>query len=246
MFGIGEALSIGGSLLGGLGGGKSKTSQVSIFDSMPGPLKDAYLKNYLPKVNDYLNMPYQAIPMARANEPQSIFDSPELYRLQQFSDAQGGYFSPYTDPNAQGGEDPAAAQAAQQQQMEELRNEMIARQGGGRSLMDSRMTTKDQWNNPLSRLNLVASQSMGNMQQRGTQYTPEQLAKIGAFMGGTDQAGANVRLAELQGMIPRTSITEDYLMAIMGGAPQAQSGSFNSYGQRVQDQGLGMRGNYKG
>jgi len=153
---------------------------------------------------------------------------------------------PILPPNAQGGEDPAAAQAAQQQQMEELRNEMIARQGGGRSLMDSRMTTKDQWNNPLSRLNLVASQSMGNMQQRGTQYTPEQLAKIGAFMGGTDQAGANVRLAELQGMIPRTSITEDYLMAIMGGAPQAQSGSFNSYGQRVQDQGLGMRGNYKG
>lgn len=97
VFGWDDALMIGGSLLSGLGG-KSKgeaTSAVSGgFDALPEQVKTAYLNTYLPDVIKQYNTPREPIPLVRANEPQSPFDSVELYNLQQFSDAVGGYFSP--------------------------------------------------------------------------------------------------------------------------------------------------------
>lgn len=96
-FGWDDALMIGGSLISGLGG-KSKgeaTSAVSGgFDALPDAVKTAYLNTYLPDVLKQYNTPREPIPLVRANEPTTPFDSVELYNLQQFSDAVGGYFSP--------------------------------------------------------------------------------------------------------------------------------------------------------
>lgn len=104
VFGIGEALTIGGALISGLGG-KKKADVTSTpsggFETLPEPVKNAYLNTYLPDVLKNYNKPRTPIPMARAQAPATPFDSQELWNLQQFSDAIGGYFSPKDAPLAE-------------------------------------------------------------------------------------------------------------------------------------------------
>lgn len=121
--GFGSILSIGAGLLGGLGGGKdtkSASAPQGGFETLPQPVKDAYLQTYLPDVLKDYAKPREPIPLGRATAPTTPFDSQELYRLQQFSDAVGGYFSPmdktlqevYNPQPTQVPTDPAAASAA--------------------------------------------------------------------------------------------------------------------------------------
>lgn len=97
VFGWDDALMIGGSLISGLGGkskGEASSAVQGGFDALPDAVKTAYLNTYLPDVLKQYNAPREPIPLVRANEPTTPFDSVELYNLQQFSDAVGGYFSP--------------------------------------------------------------------------------------------------------------------------------------------------------
>ena len=97
VFGFDDALSIGATLIGGLGGGKDTdvaSAPQGGFETLPQPVKDAYLNTYLPDVLKQYNKPRTPIPMIRAEQPQSVFDPQELFRLQQFSDMVDGYFSP--------------------------------------------------------------------------------------------------------------------------------------------------------
>jgi hypothetical protein len=98
---LGSLLSIGGALIGGLAG-KGKTEAASApqggFATLPKAVQDAYLNTYLPDVLKAYDAPRTPIPLARATEPGSVFDSKALAELQQFSDAVGGYFSPTGQP----------------------------------------------------------------------------------------------------------------------------------------------------
>jgi len=95
-----------GSILGGVGalasafGGKDKqttSSRVDGFQALPKEVQDMLLESYLPKVQNILNMPYQAIPMQRAMNPAGDpFASKGMWDLQNFSDAAGGYFTPFS------------------------------------------------------------------------------------------------------------------------------------------------------
>lgn len=72
-----------------LGTGKQTTTETkSAFEGLPKEVKDAYIKTYLPSVLQQFSAPRQDIPMVRAQAPQSIFDSQELWRYQQFKDSQ--------------------------------------------------------------------------------------------------------------------------------------------------------------
>lgn len=98
---LGSVLSIGASLLGsGKGGSKTDVASApqSGFATLPKAVQDAYLNTYLPDALKQYNTPRTPIPLVRADAPQSIFDSQELAKLQQFSDAIGGYFSPIDQP----------------------------------------------------------------------------------------------------------------------------------------------------
>lgn len=124
-------------LAGGLGGGKTESAPVSGYATYPQWLKDLYEKTFAPAAMTEFQKEYQAIPMTRYDNVDPFFGSAQLNVLQQMSDAQGGMFGPYVDPNAPsaGGANPADAEA-QAQAMADMESRMIARQylmGGGAS-----------------------------------------------------------------------------------------------------------------
>lgn len=106
--GIGSIISVGASLLGGAKGkdkatasqstesSESSSSSTSGFAALPPAVQDAWLKTYLPTVlqNYTNNQVYKAPPMARVNNPRSVFDSAALNDLQKYSDKVGGIFTP--------------------------------------------------------------------------------------------------------------------------------------------------------
>lgn len=68
------------------------------YQALPKEIQDLLIQQYLPKAQSTLNMPYQNIPMQRyeGNPQTDPFASQGLADLQKFSDAAGGYFSPYS------------------------------------------------------------------------------------------------------------------------------------------------------
>jgi hypothetical protein len=123
--GTASAIAGAGALASAFGGSKKQKvqEQKTGFQAYPKEVQDYLLNTYLPRVQAEATQPYQAIPMRRAANPQNDpFASKGLYELQQFSDAQGGYFTPYT----QGGEINQASYGQPQQQQP-------AAQGGGSS-----------------------------------------------------------------------------------------------------------------
>lgn len=97
--------SLASSALGAMKGNKDATGggSQSGFAALPKEVQDFLLQTYLPKVQNYANMPFQAAPMQRADTSgNDIFASQGLSDLQKFSDAAGGYFTPYSPMGAKG------------------------------------------------------------------------------------------------------------------------------------------------
>lgn len=97
VFGIDDLLVGAGAIASAFGGKKKQVTQEtqSGFQALPKEVQDLLLNSYLPKVQNTLDMPYQAIPMQRAENPAGDpFASKALWDLQNFSDAAGGYFTP--------------------------------------------------------------------------------------------------------------------------------------------------------
>lgn len=133
-FGLGSALSIGASLIGAIGGKDKAQPEVSQsgFAALPQEVKDAYLKTALPAMLELYNTSYRPVPMKRVNAPQSVFDSQGMYELQQYSDRQGGMFTPAVLDNGTpiaGARTPAAPQdnTVSQDAIDNLRLEMLGR-----------------------------------------------------------------------------------------------------------------------
>jgi hypothetical protein len=146
---LGSILSGAGAIAGLLGGSKKQgaSQQLTGFQAMPKEVQDALLKQYLPAVNDQFNAPYQAIPMQRATNPAGDpFASQALYDLQNFSDMQGGYFTPYSlqQPGANGGQ-------AQPQTLSasygggQIPNTVAPGQGGGQQGGGGSSSLAQQW-----------------------------------------------------------------------------------------------------
>lgn len=97
------------SLIGASKGNKGQAPEKTGFQALPPEVQQWLLENYLPQVQEYADMPYQAIPMQRAGNPMTDpFASQGLADLQAFSDAAGGYFTPHV-PGAGPGIPEAAA-----------------------------------------------------------------------------------------------------------------------------------------
>jgi hypothetical protein len=94
----GTALAAAGTaaqVAGALGKKKGDPGgSASGFAALPPEVQKVMLETYLPAAQKQFNKPYTAMPMQRVGAPQSIYDSPELYKLQQYSDAMGGMFTP--------------------------------------------------------------------------------------------------------------------------------------------------------
>lgn len=73
---------------------KAAPTQESGLAALPPAVQDAWVKTYLPQVLGNYEKGFQARPMQRVGAPKNIFDSQELYKLQQYSDAMGGMFTP--------------------------------------------------------------------------------------------------------------------------------------------------------
>lgn len=94
-FGLGSALSLGGSLLGGLGkrkgGGQVAQSQLSV---QPEYVQDIYEDFLAPGILDYADDPFYQYPMYRYDvSPDDPFYNPAFGRAQAYSDAVGGLFT---------------------------------------------------------------------------------------------------------------------------------------------------------
>jgi len=89
-FGLGTALSIGGSLLGAMGQGKgSAPTTLSGYTTSPQKVKDLAEGDLFTKIKDYLAQGYQGIPMRRTNadDADPIFGSKSRMDYQAYLDA---------------------------------------------------------------------------------------------------------------------------------------------------------------
>lgn len=87
------AVTAGGSIAGGLLGGKKQT-QSSTTKPYLSPEVEAGYKELMDRGMALSNQEMPVNPVARVGAPTSIFDNPDLYRYQLASDAMGGLLSP--------------------------------------------------------------------------------------------------------------------------------------------------------
>lgn len=87
------AVTAGGSLAGGLLGGKKQTSTQTTKPYLS-PEAEAGWKSLIDRGIAESQKPFEPIPLARVGAPQSVFDSQGLYDLQNYSDSVGGLLSP--------------------------------------------------------------------------------------------------------------------------------------------------------
>lgn len=129
--GLGSILSGVGAVAGLLGGGKGKVESApqSGYATYPQWLKDLYEKTFAPAVTKQFEKEYSAIPMQRYDSVDPIFGSQQLLNFQRMSDAKGGQFSPYTDPNAPVTQAPAPVDdGTKAAEMADMEARMLARQ----------------------------------------------------------------------------------------------------------------------
>ena len=93
---IGGVLSGAGAVIGGLKGGTKGggTQPVPVWDQVPEPVRRAITETILPAAQNRFNEERIPTPMERVLAPSTPFDSPELYKIQQYSDSIGGLFTP--------------------------------------------------------------------------------------------------------------------------------------------------------
>lgn len=178
-------------LAGGLKGGKTESAPVSGYATYPQWLKDLYEKTFAPAALTEFKKEYEAIPMTRYESVDPFFGSAQLNVLQRMSDAQGGMFGKYTDPNAPaaGGGNTAADAEAQAQAMADMEARMIARQylmGSGASPMET------------------TEQARRRQMFEAGLYDDKSLASIGKYVSGMNQWGGMQSAAALD-MVNRNS-----------------------------------------
>lgn len=89
MVGLETIASVGGAVLGGLGGVfGGGDSPPTPFQTLPGEVQSGFLDVLLPGAIELAEQPFQGVPLRRVEAPSTIFDSPELFALQQAFDAQ--------------------------------------------------------------------------------------------------------------------------------------------------------------
>lgn len=100
-FGFGDLLSLGGTLLGGLGQDEPKRAEQSTgFNALPKEVRDAWIKTFLPAAMAQFQQPYKAMPMKRYQPTGTAFDSAAMQDLQNYSDQMGGLFTPFNQSPA--------------------------------------------------------------------------------------------------------------------------------------------------
>lgn len=116
-------LAIAGIAGSVFGGKDNKALPTSGFGTLPKAVQDAWLKTYLPDVQEQYNAPFQPLPMTRAVDPSTDpFASQGLYDLQQYSDAIGGLFTPLDGSQLQQSNQTAPQQMASSNYLNDLRN----------------------------------------------------------------------------------------------------------------------------
>lgn len=120
-------LSAGGAVLGALGGDNPEmmSAPTSGFATLDPEIKDYLMDSIFPRITAWGETPYQTVPLRRANaeDYDPIFGSPSRQFLQQYYDARA---LPSMVNQGQGQADPNAE--AQAQAVNDLRNEMLARE----------------------------------------------------------------------------------------------------------------------
>ena len=106
---IAGAAAIGGGLFGknkgqNPGGSTNQSQTVAGFDALPAPIKDAYLKQYLPDILQQYQGKVGAGPLGQAGT--GPFDSLALQELQKYSNQNGGIFNGSTGVNPLGQVEP--------------------------------------------------------------------------------------------------------------------------------------------
>jgi hypothetical protein len=182
--GVGTALSIGGSLLGSLGGNDTSSvpTQISGYDSYPDEVKKYLTESALPRIIGWGNTPYQTVPLRRTNESDTdpIFGSTSRQWLQEYYDKQRA---------AKGAEQPTGDTGAQD--------------AAAMADMEARMIARQKLSAPNS-LGVHTTQTSRNQQMLdGGRYNDDALAAIGRYYQ-----------AEARGLTPDDkNIYEQYLMA---------------------------------
>lgn len=90
---LGALASIGASFLGGSKQKGPRTEFHTNLSTLPKGAQDLYLNSYIPAVGDLFSSSFTTIPMMRAQQPKSLFDSQALYDFQKYSDDIGGFFN---------------------------------------------------------------------------------------------------------------------------------------------------------
>lgn len=149
-FGLGSVLSIGGSLLGGLGGNKTSNAAVpqSGYATYDPEIKDYLMDVIFPRITAYGDTGMPQVPLRRANatDYDPVFGSPSRQWLQTYYDQQALPQYQNQPTNETAGNTAVSG----------LRNEMLARE-----YIKS----------------LAGSKGYGTL--RAENYTPEQMAQMG-------------------------------------------------------------------
>lgn len=181
---LGAVSGIAG-IAGGLKGGKTESAPTSGYATYPQWLKDLYEKTYAPAVKKEFEREYEALPMVRYDNVDPVFGSAALSALQRASDAQGGMFGPYIDPNAAPSPATTATGGATPEQIADIEARMMARQ-----FLDSGMA--------------------GNSAMLTTnQARRQQMYDAGMYEGGLSDIGKYVMKARELGIDPRSSAAQD-------------------------------------
>lgn len=115
---LGDALELGSAALGIAGevqGPNVQAMPQSGYETYPDWLKEIYEETYAPAMLEQFNEPFRQQPMQRYTaDPDDPFASQAMLGLQEYSDAIGGLFTPYTDyaatPEGPAMQEPAMAE----------------------------------------------------------------------------------------------------------------------------------------
>ena len=127
---------IAGAVIGGLGSKGSSVQSATVktgFEQLPEFAQDLYKEQYAPAVQEAFTGPFVSpFPLEQVGAPQSVFDSPELYKLQQYSDMVGGLFGqPQGLGQSQATQNTADVQATQAQQQAMQQQAIMGQQLAG-------------------------------------------------------------------------------------------------------------------
>lgn len=118
-----------GELAGSFGDSKLDAVPSGGFAALPQQVQDSYLNVLLPGEMELFGLPFFNKPMRRYQEDDPLFRSAALTDFQNYSDASGGFFSPYGEGGQGSGESEMLAGLSQL--ADELRGRQIVSEMAG-------------------------------------------------------------------------------------------------------------------